>query len=97
MKYPENCVAPIDVLDVMGICPEEETETQKEARRRKNLNTGLPVEQWTAGYGEMVARFPCLTAAVNATGISRQNIYGVLIGVHNKAGGYAWRYVREKE
>lgn len=92
--YKEGYVKPIDILDVMGVVEEE---IPVKVSTTPKSTKGMPVEQWTVGFGKMIARYRSVTYAAQVIGVSRHNIYGVLAGNRNTAGGYCWRYEHQEE
>ena len=61
-------------------------------RYNKTYSAGKPVEQLK--YGEVVARYPSITQASEATGIPRQHISGAILHRDRRvsAGGFKWRF-----
>ena len=94
--YTEGYIRPIDLDDIWGGTGEVVAKPKRAPVPKKHPKM-KPVEQWTVGFGKKIARFSSLVEASAITGVTRQNIYGVLIGNHKIAGGYSWRYEESGE
>ena len=82
MKYPKDCVAPLDVMNVIGACGEGD----RPHRRR--------VCQFTLD-GKLVQTFENTKAVFEAVKIKKSTLYGCLVGNVKSAGGFCWVYEDE--
>ena len=59
----------------------------------KRANLGKPVYQIDSNTGDIIATFPSIKAASEATGINEDSIWKVVHGYRKKAGKFYWKFV----
>lgn len=73
----------------------DDTQTIEPIRRTQN-STPRAVLQVNS-LGEIIAEYPSITSAANATGIAKKSIRDVAMNRQKTAGGYSWVFVKEAE
>lgn len=100
MKYPRNCVAPIDYMDVCGgpkktntwIPPQHVSTRSVEPKGGKPQ----PVAQLDMD-GNIIAKFKSIANASIVTGVDQWSINKATKGKIKSAGGTQWRMLGEDE
>lgn len=102
MKYADDLVAPLDIMDVLGTMPEKEerpvpevtkpgTEIKKKQKKEgPKRRYKFPVYQYTKD-GTFLRKFDCIKDAAAEVGIMGEIIARASNGGQKTAGGYVWR------
>ena len=102
-SYRDDTVRPIDIMDVIGMMPDEdevptiqvkeEKKPKQKARKEKaepKQRYKMSVSQYTR-EGIFLRRFDCMKDAAEETGIDGKLIARASRGDNKTAGGYVWK------